>query len=118
MRIERIAEALRAAVGVRIGPHRRAQQRQPQHIVAAVVAVLGLVDQREPMLAVAQVGPAQRRHFKPGLLPAVVACRRPLDRAVGNLIRGHGAGRSQREGSLEQHVRLVPVDVVDDIDLI
>src|SRR6202011_4516822 len=36
--------------------------------------------------------------------------------AVGNLVGGEGCGGGEREGCLEQHVGLLPVDVVDDVD--
>src|SRR6202011_4950582 len=36
--------------------------------------------------------------------------------AVGNLVGGEGCGGGEREGCLEQHVGLLPVDVVNDVD--
>ena len=70
------------------------------------------------MLAVAKVGPAHRRYFELRLLPRIVARRCPIDRSVRNFIRRKRTGRSQRECSLEQNVRFVPVELILDIHLV
>ena len=69
------------------------------------------------MLAVAQVGPALRGHFKLRLLPTVVAGGGALDGAIGDFVGGEGARGGKREGSFEQDVRFMPVELVVDIDL-
>ena len=106
------------AIGLRIRPGRRTQQREAQHIVLVVVPILGLIDQAEAMLPIAQIGPAQCRHLELRLLPTIVARRGPFNAAVRNLIGGLVAGCGQRERGLQQNVRLMPVDVVHHIDLI
>ena len=86
-----------AAIGVGIGRGGRAQQSQAQQVAHRVVAVLRIVDEAEAVLRVAEVGPAQRRHFEARLFPAVVARGRPLDGSVGNLVGRESALMRPRE---------------------
>src|ERR1700722_10617516 len=69
VRVERISEVLMPAVGVRVGPGGRTQQRKPQHIALSVISVFGIVDQAETVRPVAQIRPAQGRYFEFGGFP-------------------------------------------------
>ena len=70
------------------------------------------------MLAIAEIGPAESGDFELRLLPAVVARSGTIDGAVGNFVGSHRTRCGERKCGLQQFVRLVPVDVVNDIDLI
>src|SRR5277367_2350768 len=107
-----------AAIRYRVGPCWRAQQRETQDVAGVVVTVFGVVQQTEAVLAVVQIGPAQRRNFELRLIPAVVAGGWAFDAAVWDFVGGLIAGCGQRESRFEQYVVLMPVDVVDDVDLV
>ena len=118
VRVERVSEVMMLAVGVRIGPGRGTQQRKPQHVALRVVAIFRIVDQAEAMRSVAEIGPAQRRHFEFRRFPGVIARGRPLDGTVRNFVGRLPARRCERERRFEQHMGLVPIDTVDDIHAI
>src|SRR5208337_2946111 len=118
MRIKRVAEVMVSAISLRVGPHRRTEKREAQHITLIVIAKLGFVDETKAVLPIAKVGPALRRNFELGLFPTVVARSGAFDAAERNFVSGMAAGCGQRESGLEQNVSLVPVDVVNDVNLI
>src|SRR5271170_1860484 len=107
-----------AAIRYRVGPGWRAQQRETQDVAGVVVTVFGVVQQTEAVLAVVQIGPAQRRNFELRLIPAVVAGGWAFDAAVWDFVGGLIAGRCQRKGRFQQDVVFMPINVVDDVDLI
>src|SRR3984885_10107896 len=116
--VEGIAEVLMPAIGFRIRPDRRTQQRETQHIALIVVSKLGLIDQAESVLSVTQVCPALGGNLELCPFPTVVPRRGTFNAAERNLIGGMAVGCGQREGGLQQNVRLMPVDVVHHINLI
>ena len=71
-----------AFVGVGIGPFRGAQQRQAEDIPLGIVSIFAVVKQAEAMSRIGNVCPAQRRHFKFGLLGRRFAGGGTLDRTV------------------------------------
>ena len=93
-------EVMVSAVGVRIGPGGRTQQREAQHIVLIVVADIRFVHQAEAMLAIAQIGPAMRRNFKLRLLPAIVARGGRSNAAIRNLVGAMSRWLRRRETRL------------------
>jgi len=94
-----------AAIGLRIRPNRRTQQREAQHIALIVVSKLGFIDQAEAMLSVAKIGPALRRDFELRLLPTVVPRRGAFNAAKGIsyvawlLVAASGKAPSAERGS-------------------
>src|SRR5207245_10968421 len=82
MRIQRISKVMMTFVGMRIGPRRRAQQRQPKHVSFCVIPILAIVQQAESVLAIGDVCPAQGRNLKLGLLGGGAARGGPLDGPV------------------------------------
>ena len=64
MRVERVGEALRALVGQRVGIDRRAQQAEAQLVAERVVAVLAVVEQRDAVAVLGQIGEAVRGHLE------------------------------------------------------
>ncbi len=65
-----------------------------------------------------KVGPAHGGDFELCFFPRVVAGGGPVDGAVGDFVGGKRPVGGYGEGSLEQDVGLVPVDVVLDVDLV
>ena len=86
---------LRTAIGIGIGPDWLMQQRQPQIIAVDIVAVLGIVDQTEAMLPVAEIAPALSRNLKLGVFDGVVACGWTFNCPVRNFKRRLWAAGSQ-----------------------
>ncbi len=117
MRVEGVLEVLMAHVGVCVRPLGRAQKGEAKEVADGVVAVLGVVDDGEAVLAVAEIGPAHGGYFELRFLPGVVAGGGAVDGAVGDFVGGEGAAGCEREGGLEEDVRFVPVDFVVDVDL-
>src|SRR6185437_2759760 len=72
VRIERIAEVIRSAVGVGVRVYRGTQQREPQKISYGVVAELAVIEQAETLLAVAEIRPLLCGDFEARLLEGVV----------------------------------------------
>src|SRR6185437_16964867 len=77
VRIKRVTEVLMAAICIWVGPYGRAQQRKPQYISFYVIAIFGVVDEAEAVLAVAEISPALCRDFKLGVFDGIVACGWP-----------------------------------------
>ena len=103
MRISSVAEVMPPAVGIPVRPGWRAQQRDAQHIVLAVIPTLRLIQQAETMLSIALVGPAQRRDFKLRLLPALVARGRSLNAGISFAWHQH---RRARRGQMLRRLNL------------
>ena len=118
MRIERVVEVVMPLVGLGIGIDRRAQQRKPQHIPYRVVPILRVIDHAQPMLSVAQISPAHCRNLKLRLLPRVIPRSSPFDGPIRNLISSKWSRSRQRKRRLQQHMLLMPIDVVLDIDVV
>ena len=70
---------------VRMG--RRAKQRQPHDRAHDVVSVLAIIEQRDTVAWLAQVGPPMGANLKAGLVPAGVGMRASLDVTELDLIR-------------------------------
>ena len=70
------------------------------------------------MLSITEIGPAERGDLKLGLLPGVVAGGGTLDAAIRNFVGRLLVGNGQRKSGLQQHMGLVPVDVVADHNLV
>src|SRR5579872_4181517 len=79
MRIQRVSEFVMTLIGVRIGPFRRAQQRQTQHVALYIVSILAVVKQAEAVFTIGKIGPALRWHFELSLFRRSVACSRTFD---------------------------------------
>ena len=114
--VEGVGEVLAAFVGDFVGPGGGAEEGDAEGVAGCVVAVLGVVEDGEALLGVAEVGPAHGGDFELGFLPGVVAGGGALDGAVGDLVGGFGAGGGEGEGGFEEDVGFVPVDVVVDDD--
>ena len=109
-----------AGVGIWIESGGGAQQRKPQDVTHGVVAIARLVSHAKSIwFAVlprsGDIGPAQCRNL---IAPAVVACGRPLDGSIGNLVGGMVTRSGRRKRGLQHHVLLMPIDLVVDIDQI
>src|SRR2546426_7732351 len=87
MRHQRIGEAMLAAVRGWVGMSRRAQQGQSHDRALDVVAVLAVVEQRDAVSWLAQIGPPMGADFKARLVPAGVGMRAPLDVSELDLVR-------------------------------
>src|ERR1700686_4443986 len=102
MRIERIRELVVAAVGFRIGPGWRPQKRKPKHIALGVVSILRFIEQAETVVAVAEVGPAERREFRrlPGVptLPKEMPLSRAREFRANRCCWLHRRDRSRHKG--------------------
>src|SRR5205823_8346244 len=57
---QRVRELVQALVGVRVGMRWRAKQREPHHRAVDVIPVLAVIQERDAVIAVAQVRPALR----------------------------------------------------------
>ena len=109
MRIERIGEFVAPFIGVWIGPFRRTQQRKPQNVALGIVAILAIVKQAHSVRSVGEIRPLQRWHFEFPLFCRRVACRWPLDGAVGDFKSGFVIVRARRHGHFQQDVFFAPV---------
>ena len=69
MRVERVGEALPALVGERVGIDRRAQQAEAELVAERVVAVLAVVEERDAVAVLGEIGEAMRGHLEAGLSP-------------------------------------------------
>ena len=90
VRVEGVAELLAAFVGDFVGPGGGAEEGEAEGVACGVVAVLGVVEDGEALLGVAEVGPAHGGDFELGFLPGVVAGGGALDGAVGDFVGGLG----------------------------
>jgi hypothetical protein len=97
-----VAEVMMRPVRIRIGRYRRAEQAEPQQIAHTVISVFGFIDQTET-IRIAKIGPAQRRNFEAGLLPAIIPRGWPFDGSIGNLIGCEWARRRQRRPPSAAH---------------
>src|SRR6266568_732847 len=93
-----------------VGMSRRAQQRQSHDRALDVVAVLAVVEQRDAVAGLAQVGPAMGANFKARLVPACVGMRASLDVTELDLIRCPRRPHCDGKRDLEKLVLLLPVD--------
>ena len=89
-----------ALVGDRVWHGGAFQQGQAQNVVAHVVAVLAIVQQRDAVIAFAEVGPLLGRGLEPCPVHRGVAVRRPGDVAPLNVERGGWAQNVHRERGL------------------
>ena len=116
MRVERIGEALPAFVGERVGVDRRAEQAEAELVAEGVVAIFAVVEQRDAVAVLGEVGEAMGGDLEAGLIPRRVAVGRAADDAVrafeGRMIGADG----EREARLEQDAAVVPVDVGREVD--
>jgi hypothetical protein len=90
VRIEGVDEVLVAAVGIGIGPGGRAEEGDAEGVAFGVVTVLGVVEDGEALMLVAEVGPAHGGDFELGFLPGVIAGSGALDRAEGDFVGSFG----------------------------
>ena len=104
-----VAERVASLIGLRVGPARAAQQRQPHDVAPDVVAVLAVVEEGDPVAGLAQVRPAVGAHLEAGHVPAGVGVGGPLEVAELDLVGGPVGVDGEREGHLEEAVALVPV---------
>ena len=117
VRIECVAEVLMAHVGDRVRPLGGAEEAEAQDVADCVVTEFGIVDKREAVLVVAEVGPELGGNFELRFFPAVGAFGGALDFAVSDVVGGVVALCAKRERGLEENVGFVPVDLIVDIDL-
>ena len=113
---ERVHELLLALVGQRIRPERRAQQAQAQLGALGVVPVAAVVEQRDPVAGLGQVGEPVAGDLEARLLPGGIAVGRALDDAERGLERRPRGAHRQREARLEQEAPVVPVEAGVEVD--
>ena len=124
-RHQRVPEAVHALVGLRVGEARGAQQRDPQgrrrtrvagtYRARDVVAVRRVGDQRHAPARLLQVHEAVVARLELGGLPAGVGVGGPVEVAELGLGRVPLGVHVQREGQLQELLRLVPVDLGVDV---
>ena len=89
----------------------RAQQREAHHVAVDVVSVLAVVEQRDAVAGLAQIGPPVRAHLEAGDVPRRVHVRRPLEVPELDLVGRAARVHVDRERDLQELVVLVPVDL-------
>ena len=108
---QREADAVKAAVRLRIGVGRRAQQAQTEVAVAAREAVFGFGHQREPLaLFISDRGPTVARHFPHRFVLLVARLLRTLDRTKGCSEPGPAATVTGGNVEFQQAVIFAPID--------
>ncbi len=106
---EAIDEAVLPLVGRRVGFGGSAQQGQADDVVADVVAVLAVVEQRRAVVPFAQIHPLLGAGLEARPVPRSVAVGRPPHVAPLDLIGRLRGQHVHREGDLEQRVALAPI---------
>src|SRR5215470_7985757 len=102
-------------IGVRIGPFRRAQQREPQHISLGIVSVFAIIQQTESMCSVGNVSPAIRWNLELCLLGRCVTGCWTFHGTKRNLVRRLVAVRANRKCNFQKYVLLMPVGLHLDV---
>ena len=109
MREDRVGEAVRAAVGDRVGLGGGAQERDRELASLRAVAVLGVVEERDAEVRLGEVRVAVRAALELRVLPLGVVVRRARDGAVLDLEAGLVRDDVRRERRAQELVRLAPV---------
>ncbi len=97
-------------VRLRVGVGGRAQQAEADDVAANVVAVFAIVEQADPIAALAQVNPFLGRGLEARPIPTGIAMGGPLDVTPLNFVSRRWREHVHREGDFEQHVSLAPLD--------
>ena len=110
VRVEAVGEMMLALVGIGIGVGGGAQQAETHDVVANIVAVFAVVEQRNAVAAFAEVDPFLGAGLEARPVPTGVAVGGALHVAPLDLIAGLRGQHVDREGGLEEDVLFVPVD--------
>ena len=116
VREERVGEALPALVGERVGIDRRAEQAEAELVAERVVAVLAVVEERDAVALLGEVGEAVGGDLEARDVPGGVAVRGAADHAVRAFEGGDVGADREREARLQQDAALVPVDVGGEVE--
>jgi hypothetical protein len=91
-------------------------QGQAQHVILHIVAVLAVIQQADTVIAFGKIHPLMAQGFEASVVPTGVPMGRPFDIPKLDIVGSSGGAQIDREGDLQQHLLLLPVDPRAEID--